>query len=1096
MPKYQYNLKVKQILESYGINSGNFNVVSNFYINILGNQDTKLYISEISPTRREVRLKRVNDLTLIPQWNDLKNIDLNERIANYVINFGANKTFLITNWVYDEGTESYIIKLYEPLLKEYVINDQLWISYISAGSSTDTVSYVKDSDGGKPTNVLAPNFNLEVDENFSSITNFETWDSLLSSDSQTQRELIVENLSQSKLDHLDLKIDYTNYENFVHFSSAQERVDNFKYKMQLMELYQSQSDWYNSFTAQRYASSSKSIIDGKIDTLKAGFSGFDKYLYYQTSSYNIDTYCTHSVFAWPKYPDSNAPFWKPYSYTSSQAEAWYISQSTFSNEYDRYNLNNLVYQLPQYIKDDDLNSEVFTYLYMVGEFFDTHWLYIKHLKQIYVRDEELSIAEKLLPTIAGSFGLELIDGNDLENLWRYTFGFNEDRTYTQDGFSQSLSYKHMTSDIWKRLLNNLPFLLKTKGTKRGISALLNCYGIPNSVIAIKEYGGPNASGSEFQSTFDYHSLNYGLEMYTGTEVTGSWRPQDLDVVSTELRFKYDYTASIDVPATQTLLRVGDDTKLNMVYDTSTYGWLELTDGTDTERIGRMKIFDGDYWNVAITYPTTDTFNVYLKKGKYGQIVYNTSSLSLTLDGTEFETNGVGFSIGDDIFSGSVQEFRQWTIELTDADLINHTKYIRAINTVNGDPYTNLVTRYSFDSAKNHGLLTGDVIVNRSVSDIKPNQSWLNTGSAEGYDDVTLHPYNYNYTLEEMSALTPDLGIKISNKIRIEENYLDGNLDINNRADIRSYDYAPIDSNKLSVTFSPTDIIDKDIIAYYADSNFDNFIGDPRERWRDDYYGLREGNLSYWNQYENANNFWDYIQLMRYYNMSLFDLIRKNVPARAKLTTGITIEPHILNRPKVSWKKPSYSNQRKSVDITYSNDYNVTSTDQRKSVDIIYSDDYTVNSTFPTKIVNISESKEPFNNSEYDRDATLFVNGVLYNVTESVSGYQTSIYPIVNNEYSQSFIPRYDIEISSSYGCTSSYGFDYNKLIGVELLGYDKAHHVNYRDESTGYLNARYNGCVQTENTTVDGKEAVEITITNPNKLVVGDEGNDTGLRVQ
>lgn len=41
-----------------------------------------------------------------------------------------------------------------------------------------------------------------------------------------------------------------------------------------------------------------------------------------------------------------------------------------------------------------------------------------------------------------------------------------------------------------------------------------------------------------------------------------------------------------------------------------------------------------------------------------------------------------------------------------------------------------------------------------------------------------------------------------------------------------------------------------------------------------------------------------------YEMSLFDDIRQLVPVRTKLTTGILIEPHILERSKIAWKKPS------------------------------------------------------------------------------------------------------------------------------------------------------------------------------------------------
>ena len=48
----------------------------------------------------------------------------------------------------------------------------------------------------------------------------------------------------------------------------------------------------------------------------------------------------------------------------------------------------------------------------------------------------------------------------------------------------------ITKEIWKRLYHNAPYLLKTKGTERGLRALMSCYGVPSTVLNVKEYGGP------------------------------------------------------------------------------------------------------------------------------------------------------------------------------------------------------------------------------------------------------------------------------------------------------------------------------------------------------------------------------------------------------------------------------------------------------------------------------------------------------------------------------------------------------------------------------------------------------------------------------
>ena len=40
-------------------------------------------------------------------------------------------------------------------------------------------------------------------------------------------------------------------------------------------------------------------------------------------------------------------------------------------------------------------------------------------------------------------------------------------------------------EIHKRIYHNLPYLIKTKGTERGLRALINCFGITPEILSIK-----------------------------------------------------------------------------------------------------------------------------------------------------------------------------------------------------------------------------------------------------------------------------------------------------------------------------------------------------------------------------------------------------------------------------------------------------------------------------------------------------------------------------------------------------------------------------------------------------------------------------------
>ena len=107
----------------------------------------------------------------------------------------------------------------------------------------------------------------------------------------------------------------------------------------------------------------------------------------------------------------------------------------------------------------------------------------------------------------------------------------------------------------------------------------------------------------------------------------------------------------------------------------------------------------------------------------------------------------------------------------------------------------------------------------------------------------------------------------------------------------------IDSNKLGVFFSPTDVINRDIIESIADLDIDQEIGDPRDEQELFYRGLRKLADSYFQKYTGTNNFWEYMRLIKFFNQAIYQQIKKVIPARTKFNFGLLIDPNILERPK-------------------------------------------------------------------------------------------------------------------------------------------------------------------------------------------------------
>jgi hypothetical protein len=64
----------------------------------------------------------------------------------------------------------------------------------------------------------------------------------------------------------------------------------------------------------------------------------------------------------------------------------------------------------------------------------------------------------------------------------------------------------ISKEITKRLIGSMPYLLKSKGTIGALKGIINCYGIPSSILRIREYGGPDLNdrvSHEIKRKFSY-----------------------------------------------------------------------------------------------------------------------------------------------------------------------------------------------------------------------------------------------------------------------------------------------------------------------------------------------------------------------------------------------------------------------------------------------------------------------------------------------------------------------------------------------------------------------------------------------------------------
>jgi len=122
---------------------------------------------------------------------------------------------------------------------------------------------------------------------------------------------------------------------------------------------------------------------------------------------------------------------------------------------------------------------------------------------------------------------------------------------------------------------------------------------------------------------------------------------------------------------------------------------------------------------------------------------------------------------------------------------------------------------------------------------------------------------------------------------------------------------PTDIHLMEIAFSPQNEINDDIISQLGFFNIDDYIGDPQESILDQYPDLESLKEFYFQKYITNYDVFDYIRLIKYFDNSLFKMIKDYIPARANASTGIVIKPHILERNKqprlpLEVEQPEYS----------------------------------------------------------------------------------------------------------------------------------------------------------------------------------------------
>jgi hypothetical protein len=980
-------------LEDLGFDEGTFYSTYNFYRKQLeSDQFIRYYICEISSDRTEIRLKSAtipNDLLISSSNSFIRYRDEADYFVDFLLNFGGDQQVIANNLKLDTVTEvdpSLLVKLYEPLPANFNLKDTLWVVEEISSPQAYSVTFPPIIFAPNDSQIIkGPNYSISITQQTGESSQLFNYDTLLSSNVTSSSDQLKNLLSRKEI---SINVDYKNYNNFIKFSSAQTRLENFYYKVGLIQSTTGQIDSLPLNDA--FYSASKAELSTNIEKIITSFDGYEYFLYYDSgsaSSYPKST-TTPPYILMP----SDSVIVKTWLGSADPENSFYGGQALIASEYDNNNQDYLYNTIPEYLRSDPNNEKYELFVDMVAQQYDNTWLYTKNITTRFDADNRLDygISKDLVADAIRDFGVKLYSNNfNTNDLYTAFLGLTPSgsdfpfpyMTGSIDGeVNTPTGYEYIDTQIsasnnivplddvnkrlYKRIYHNIPLLLKKKGTIAGIRALITAYGIPSTILRINEFGGKDRNDFQdwdySQDVFNYAFYSDGVNstMTSSFELNNGFtqtRPKTL-----QFRFKTPGIPEDSNPIRQNLW-VGDSNtsfitldynELGMTtssYSGSTtsvlnaYGTLTFfpdgNNGLNKTASIDLPFFDGGWWSVMATIDYTNhEIPAYLySANRIGDQIGHSAVSNVTHNWQYFNLiNTSSFPYphnmsvnGDEItpFVGSYQEIRYWNTPLSESLFYDYVvnPYSTQGNTINITPN---------DLAFRADLGTQLITSSRKSIHPKVTGSWEITESFASGDSMFYVSGSFVENKETIFLNQVPGGIKnrINDQIRIAQEATPSGSTLSPYRSIQQDSY-PNGSNPsinyLEVAFSPTDQVNDDIIAQIGAFNLGDYIGDPRQITESgtSYPALDALRDEYFTKYISSYNINDFIRLISFFDNSLFKMIEDFTPARTTLSSGVVVKQNLLERNRQAPPIVSYTTPEYSGSVkSFPRNYQVPDSD--------------------------------------------------------------------------------------------------------------------------------------------------------------------------
>jgi hypothetical protein len=535
-----------------------------------------------------------------------------------------------------------------------------------------------------------------------------------------------------------------------------------------------------------------------------------------------------------------------------------------------------------------------------------------------------------------------------------------------------------------------------------------------------EFGGPRQEESQ-TTTFTFDDRTSALVFPNATDdakLLVDWKLENgvSSSHAVEMRFKTDQLQS------QSLIENEPHWNLQLEYQRGNIGILKFSSSFGELETESGSLFNNEFTQLVVNVNhhsggeagASESIEIVALQDFQSRIRMALSSSTEFTESINTFFSGSQLTIGGG-FTGSIDEFRIWSSSLSASVIEDHALFPEKINGNHISSSTeDLMLRLDFEKPKN--LNTNPVIPN-VAPDTGSNGTirYASSATASLFDDNQTYPYHYEVYDRQVTAKVPSMGFGPADKFRFESASLVQNLSYRQRATKKAFDSAPLDSNQLGIFLSPTKELNMDIIKSLPDFIIDDYIGDPSHQYMDDYPDLLNLRKYVFGRYNL--NIYEYINIIKYIDKSLFETIKQMIPARVKVMDGLLIEPHFLERNKERRKAPEAElmESKEGVhDVSRGSDIQITSSVENKEGHLDLKNLISIEETLPnfnTAISGglLSEPQVDFN----DFNAT-----ILDTRDTSVSSSRLDYEVFLDTQETQSLISELEFNNSTIVGLDS------------------------------------------------------------------------------